>query len=191
MKCLLTISLLLIAGCSDDSRLVQMSKEHEARQAEQNQRMAELQKQVAEGSKRLIEAEGESRNKLLAMQDNLHADQAAIGQQRDHLENDRREIAAQRNRDPIIAAAIEQVGLAIACLLPLVLAGYLIHATKHTASEDDVIVAEFLVTDPASILFAGSQHFQAGSSKPDGQSAYWPLRFSCRRAAQRLARRHV
>jgi hypothetical protein len=148
MKRLLTISLLLlIAGCSNDDRLAQMAKDHESRQAEQNQHMADLQKQVAEGSKRLIEAEGESCNKLLAMQDNLRADQAAIGKQRDRLEDDRREIAAQRNRDPIVAAAIEQIGICIACLLPLVLAGYPIYATKHAASEDDAIVAEFLVTD--------------------------------------------
>jgi hypothetical protein len=41
------------------------------------------------------------------------------------------------------------VGLYIACLLPLVLAGYLVYAMRHTASQDDAIVAEFLVTDIA------------------------------------------
>ena len=96
----------LIAGCGGDERLVQMAKEHEARQAEQNLKMAELQKSVAEGSKRLVEAEAESRDKFLAMQDNLRADQATVGQQRDKLEAERREIAQQRIRDPIIAAAI-------------------------------------------------------------------------------------
>lgn len=140
----------LIMGCgSNDERLVKMANDHEGRQAEQNQRMAELQKQVAEGSKRLIEADAQSREKFLAIQDNLRADAANIGQQRDALEADRREIAAQRNRDPIVAAAIIQVGLYVACLLPLVLAGYLVWAMRHTASQDDAIVAEFLVTDIA------------------------------------------
>ena len=151
MQRILPASLLicLIAGCDDDARLVRMAKEHEARQAEQNLKMAELQKSVAEGSKRLVEADAESRDKLLAMQDNLRADQAAVGQQRDTLEGERREIAQQRNRDPIIAAAIVQFGLFLACLLPLVLAGYLVYAMRHTASQDDAIVTEFLVTDIA------------------------------------------
>ncbi len=150
MKRRLPASLLicLIAGCgSDDTRLVQLSKEHEARQAEQNLKMAELQKSVADGSKRLVEAEAESREKLLAMQDNLRADQAHVGQQRDTLEGERREIAAQRNRDPIVAAAIVQAGLFLACLLPLVLAGYLVYAMRHTASQDDAVVAELLVSE--------------------------------------------
>lgn len=138
----------LIVGCgSNDERLVTMANEHECRQAEQTLRMADLEKQIAEGSKKLVEADAESREKFLAMQDHLRADQAAIGTQRDALEADRREIAAQRNRDPIIAASIMQVGLYIACLLPLILAGYLVWAMRHTSSQDDAIVTEFLVTE--------------------------------------------
>jgi len=147
MKRILPATLIcLIVGCSDD-RLVQFSKEHEARQAEQNLKMADLQKSVAEGSKRLIETEAESRDKLLAMQDNLRGDQAAVGEQRDKLESERREIARERIRDPIIAEAIMQVGLCLASLLPLVLAGYLVYAMKHTPSQDDAVVAELLVTE--------------------------------------------
>jgi len=136
----------LIIGCSDE-RLVQLSREHEACQAEQNLRMADLRKCVADGSKRPIEAEAESRDKLLAMQDNLRGDQATVGEQRDKLESERREIARERIRDPIIAEAIVQVGLCLACLLPLVLAGYLIYAMKHTASQDDAVVTELLVVE--------------------------------------------
>lgn len=143
-----TLLICLIVGCgSNDERLAKMAQDHNAQQAAQNQRMAELQKSVADGTKRLVEAEAESREKLLAMQDNLRADQASIGQQRDRLETDRREIAAQRGRDPIIAASIVQVGLWLACLLPLVLAGYLVYAMRHTAGQDDAFVTEFLVTD--------------------------------------------
>ena len=50
MKRILPASLLmcLIVGCGSDDRLTQMAKEHEARQAEQNLKMAELQKSVAQ-----------------------------------------------------------------------------------------------------------------------------------------------
>lgn len=148
MKRILPASLLicLIVGCGSDERLTQMAKEHEARQAEQNFKMAELQKSVADGSKRLVEAEAEFRNTLLAMQDKLRRS-GQRGEQRDKLEGERREIAQQRIRDPIIAEAIVQVGLILACLLPLVLAGYLVHAMKHAVSQDTAIVTEFLVAD--------------------------------------------
>jgi len=126
-----------------------MAKNTKPNKPPKNQRMAELQKSVAEGSKRLIETEAESRDKLLAMpRPTWRADQATVGEQRDKLEGERREIAQQRIRDPIIAEAIMQVGpLAWPCLLPLVLAGYLIYAMKHTASQDDAVVAELLVTE--------------------------------------------
>jgi len=35
----------------------------------------------------------------------------------------------------------------LACLLPLVIAGYLVWTTRHTADQDDAIVAELLVTE--------------------------------------------
>ena len=56
--------------------------------------LADLNKQVAEASKRLVEAEAESREKF--------------------------------NRDPIVAAAIIQVELYVVCVLPLVLADWLV-----------------------------------------------------------------
>ena len=83
------------------------------------------------------------------MQDNLRSDQATVGEQRDRLEGERREIAQQRVRDPIVAASIMQVGLVVACLLPLMLAGYLVYAMKNTTSQDDAAVTEFLVTELA------------------------------------------
>jgi hypothetical protein len=116
---------LLLEGCgSNDERLVNMAQDHEKRQAEQSQQMARLQHEVAEGARKLVEEDAKAREALTNMQDNLRGDQAKIGQQRDALEADRREVAAQRNRDPIIAATLMQVGLYIACLLPLILAGY-------------------------------------------------------------------
>ena len=127
----------LIVGCSDDPKPGQPARDNPARQHEQNPQMTELQKSVADASKRLVEADAESRNKFLAMQENLRADQSAIGQQRDALEADRRELAGQRNRDSIVAAAIVQVGLYLACLLPLALAGYLLYTMRHTTSQDD------------------------------------------------------
>ena len=96
---MVVVLLTTIVGCTDsDQRLVEMAKEHEKSQAEQSQQMARMQHEVAEGGKKLIEADAKARENLTAMQHDLRTDQAEIGHQRDQLENDRREIAAQRRR---------------------------------------------------------------------------------------------
>ena len=132
-------------GCDEDERLVQMAERHLARQAEQNRQMVDLQKEVAEGTRQLVEADARAREEMVALQRDLQADQAAIGQQRDQLEGERKEIAAKRRLDPIIAAAIANVGLLAVCALPLVLCWYLLHPRVEPA--DDQVVAEVLLQD--------------------------------------------
>ena len=69
------------AGCSRDERVVQVAREAADRQAEQNLQMADLQKQVAEGSRRLVEAEAKTRGEMTAMQRELQQSQAEVGRQ--------------------------------------------------------------------------------------------------------------
>jgi hypothetical protein len=138
---------LVIAGCtSNDDRLVEMSREHAARQAESQRQMIDLQKQVAEGSRQLVERDAAARENLTALQHDLRSDQAEIGHQRDRLENDRREIATQRYRDPIVAAVLMDIGIVVACLLPLALGVYVLRSACR-AGESDSAVAEFLVQE--------------------------------------------
>ena len=78
------LMMLLLLGCQEpaDTRLVEMARESTARQAEQNQQMAQLQQHVAEGAKRLVEADAQARQELLQAQRELQADQAEVGRQR-------------------------------------------------------------------------------------------------------------
>ncbi len=150
------IATALIGGCEGgDGRLVGMARESADRQAEQNRQMAQLQGQVAEGARRLIEAGAQARQELTALQRDLRADQAEVGRQRDQLEAERREIAKQRHRDPIIAAAMMNVGLVLACLLPLVLCGYLLYVLRDSGTEDEAVtelLIEELVADRPRLL---------------------------------------
>ena len=76
---LVILPLLLITGCtSNDERLVNLAREHAARQAEGQRQMAELQKQVAEGSRELVEADAKAREELTALQHDLRADQTEV-----------------------------------------------------------------------------------------------------------------
>ena len=79
--------LVTIVGCQGESDLVaEVAREAAQRQAEQSKQMAQLQNQVAEGSRRLVEAEGQARSEMAALQRDLQQSQAEIGRQRDQLE---------------------------------------------------------------------------------------------------------
>ena len=127
--CVILILLVAACGCDDgDRRLAEMAREAAGRQAEQNARMACLQEHVT------------------AMQQDVQRSQAEVGRQRDLLEGERREIAGQRQRDPIVAAAIVDVGLVLACLLPLLLAGFALYCLRDQGQADSA-VAEVLITE--------------------------------------------
>ncbi len=144
---IMTAVLSMMIGCdkNENARLAQMADEHLQRQAEQNRQMTELHREVAEGSRQLVEADAKARQEMVAAQRQLQTEHAKVGQQRDALENERREIALQRHREPIIAAAVLNVGLLLACLLPLMLCWRLLHGKVEPA--DDQVVAEALIED--------------------------------------------
>lgn len=152
-----TILLLMLTGCgsSTDDRLVKMAQEQVARQAEQSRQAAELHKQLVEGSRQLVQAEAKAREELTTLQHDLRADQAEVGRQRDQLETERRQIADQRHRDPIIAAAIMDLGLVLACLLPLGVAVYVLWVVGHSRQSGDAVtelLVEELVADQPRLL---------------------------------------
>jgi len=76
----------------------------------------------------------------------LQQDQAEVGRQRDQLEGDRRDIAAQRHRDPLIAAAITNIGLILACLLPLVLCVVILRSLRNPVTDEEALT-ELLVQE--------------------------------------------
>jgi len=167
------IVLLLVAatGCreSNDDRLVEMAQEHAARQAEQNRRMAESHKQLVEGSRQLVESDARAREELVVLQHDLRADQAEIGHQRDQLEAERRQIAEQRYRDPLVAAAIANVGLVLACLLPLIVVVYVLWAVGRSRQSDDAVtelLVEELISDQPRLLPPTSSSVPALGCEP-------------------------
>ena len=72
------IMITLVSGCNEDERLARMAQDATERQAEQNKAMAEVSRDSVQASGRLVEAEGEARQELLAMQRELHDQQAEI-----------------------------------------------------------------------------------------------------------------
>ena len=139
--------ILTAIGCNENenTRLAEMAERHLDRQAEQNRQMVELQHEVAEGSRRLVEADAKAREEMVALQHEMQTERVEIGRQRDLLEDERRDLATKRHLNPIIAAAITNIGLLLACLLPIVLCWYLLHRRVEPA--EDQAVAEVLLED--------------------------------------------
>jgi len=82
----------------------------------------------------------------------LQEEQAGISNGRDALEAERREIAAQRYREPVVAGAILNLGLLIACLLPFVVCLYVLRAATSGSDDphllNEVLIGEFLSDEP-------------------------------------------
>ena len=141
------ILIVLIIGCGEtDPRVVQVAMESTRRQAEQNRQMGELQQHVAEGTKQLVDADAQARQQLAELQRELRSDQAEVSRQRDTLESERRAIASERRWDSIVGASIYAGAGILACLLPLLLCGWLLHATRDKQGTDEAL-AELLVEE--------------------------------------------
>ena len=76
----------------------------------------------------------------------MHTERASLDRQREDMEQERRNIAAQRQRDPIVAQTISAVGLTLACLLPLLLAGYVVYSLNRSSDDNDAL-SELLIME--------------------------------------------
>src|SRR5580704_15161 len=102
-----TLIALIAIGCnSGDERLVELSRESAERQADQNRLVETNNRQVLEATNRLVEADAKSRTENVEIHRQIEAERSGVNQQRDALEQERRQIAAERNRDPIVAESI-------------------------------------------------------------------------------------
>ena len=99
----------------------------------------------------------------------------AIDAGREQLEQERREIAQQRHRDPIVAATVQSIGLILACLLPLVVAVYVIRQMRSD-EPDDAALAQLLVQElsadqprllPGPSLRPPTLEHEVGRNEPD------------------------
>jgi uncharacterized protein YcfL len=141
-----TLLLVLITGCRDDEAL--------QRQAEQNAQMARHAQQIVETSRKLVEADAKARGELIELQQNLQesvqTERKSLDHQHEELEAERQTIAHQRHRDPLIAAAIVNTGILLACIAPLLLAFWVLRNSwgQESASVDELLIHELTTETP-------------------------------------------
>jgi ABC-type transport system involved in cytochrome bd biosynthesis fused ATPase/permease subunit len=134
------ILLLTIPGClNSDPQLTawqEQQVEHIEQQAAQNTAAA----------KALVEADAQARQDLTALQHDLQTERAEVGRQRDALEVERKTLAAERQRAPIIAVAIQRVGFLALAALPLLLCWLLLrapHGDQSTTELEELLILGF------------------------------------------------
>jgi len=153
MKCHLVVSVCgaalvaSLAGCQDpDPRLGQLASEAMHEQGQQNQRIAEGSRAIAEGGRQLVAADAQARRELIDLQQGLRQDQTEVARQRDTLEAERKSVARERRTDSAIRSSLLLGGLILACLAPLVLAGFALVGIwrEPTREEEGQILVEQL-----------------------------------------------
>lgn len=114
------IATALTNGCDD--RAADVAREAADRQARQNETMAELQQEVAAGTKRLVEEEAKARQQSLDVHRDLQAERSQLGEGWNDLETQRQAIAGDRRTQSFLAVLATGGGAVVAGLLALAFA---------------------------------------------------------------------
>ena len=145
--------ILIVAGCQSDSdRVAELASRHATQQAELSRETVKLQNELVEGTRKLVEADAQARRDFLKLEGKLDEQRVEVGRRHDELEGERREIAKQRYRDPIVTNTLIAAATLLACLLPMLLAGWLLRSQldeteEHTATE--ILLDEISARHPA------------------------------------------
>lgn len=153
---LLVLLTMMVTGCDDDSAEVSRVAQQALRQqADQNAEMARLNREVAESTQRLVEADAQARKEVLAAQRGIQAQQTVVNQQRDDLEQERRGIAGQRHTESLLAPILFTLGAGLLCLLPVGVACLLLwHVNKSEAPDVSQVLIEDALAERPKLLTA-------------------------------------
>lgn len=144
-------ALLLTCGCNPpDQRLTELAETSLEQQSRQSAAVAENSRQIAEATRELVQAEAAARAQFIQsnreLQTAIAEGNERIGQARAELEAERKSNAAQRQREPIVAAAISGFGLLITAIAPLALVGILLYVVQR-AGPDEAAVSTLLIAE--------------------------------------------
>lgn len=141
-----------LAGCDTrDERLHQLSQQSLARQAEQNKQMARQSQTTVETTKRLVDANAQSRIEFQKMQEELQAERASLDRQHERLEQERRTLARERKWESILGPLLSSgIGLIVA-VLPLLVCIWLLRGLFGQTPDEqigEVLIGELIAENP-------------------------------------------
>jgi hypothetical protein len=140
------VLVILITGCED--RATQIAREAASRQAQQNSAMADLNKEVAGGTHKLVEADAQARTEILGVHRDLQAERTRLDTSWYALERERKGIATQQRTESILAPAIQAGGLTAVVAVLLGFCWYALASCRKCDNTDrelnELLVGEFL-----------------------------------------------
>jgi hypothetical protein len=158
----LAILTALFSGCKEDDELQRSLQ----RQAEQ----------IVGASRNLVEADAKARGELIELQQNLQegvqTERQSLDRQHQDMEAERQIIARQRYRDPLVAAAIVNTGVLLACIAPLLLAFWVLRSSwgQESAGVEELLIHE-LTSDNPVLLPRPTLPLSAGEVTPEPAGA--------------------
>lgn len=143
----------LTAGCDD--RASQIAREAADRQAEQNKTMTELHDKVADGSRKLVDADAQARREMVGVHRDLQAERKRLDSDWRGLEAERRQTASERRTESLLVPLLETAGVAVLTALALGFAWYALAAARHSepaeAELNELLLRE-LLSDELALL---------------------------------------
>ena len=153
---LLTVATLsMIAGCNVDDRVARMATEAADRQAAQNQEMARLNREIAAGLRRLVEADAETRREIVVVHQELQNERGELTGQWNSLESERKSIAQQRRTESMLVPIAQATGLTLLAAIVVGFCWTLLFGLRQQDDGDAQLVEMFVrdvVSDRPTLL---------------------------------------
>jgi hypothetical protein len=146
---LLLLVIVALAGCDEKDRYkraAEVAEKAAERQAEQNAEMATLNREVAEGTRRLVEADAATRKEIVQVHRELQSERTTLTKGFDTLESERRQIAKERRTESILIPAIKGVGVALVAAVVLGFCWTLLSSLRSD-NASDAELTELLICD--------------------------------------------
>jgi hypothetical protein len=147
-----------MTGCREKDGYREVTEvAHQAadRQAAQNVEMARVQREVAEGTRRMVEADAEARKEIVVVHQEIQAERATLSDSFDKLETERKQIAQERRTESVLVPAVKVIGgAAVAIVVVLFCWALLVGLRRSDATDADVseLLIHEMVSDHPQLL---------------------------------------
>ena len=146
------LSFILVAGCADRDRhkeVAEVAKQAAERQAQQNTELARLNREVAEGTRRLVQADAVARKEMIVVHQDIQAERTLLNDGFEKLEGERQQMAQQRRTESLLVPAMKTIGVAIVATTVVLFCLLLLTRFRSTDAADAEL-NELLINDPVS-----------------------------------------
>ena len=154
-----------MTGCREKDRyreVAEVATQAADRQAQQNTEMARVQREVAEGTRRMVEADAEARKEIVVVHQEIQAERATLSDSFSKLETERKEIAQERRTESVLVPAVRVIGgAAVAVAVVLFCLALLVGLRRSDAIDSDVselLISELVSEHPR--LLTATNRFQ-------------------------------